>query len=152
MRDGITDGRTDGQTDGRTDGRTDDPNTRCPRWTFQAGGIKISLRYILTYPHGSCDFSEVRVTIWWIWSPTLVSVSIISFWTLAEWSYVHKERQTDHLNTFCHLTIQLCNYILFLLHNFSKMCHTWCMKCKINCELCFDNHFCSADHTNWMWY
>ena len=32
--------RTDRQTDGRTDGRTDDPNTRCPRRTFQAGGIK----------------------------------------------------------------------------------------------------------------
>ena len=30
----------DGQTDKRTDGRTDDPNTRCPRWTFQAGDIK----------------------------------------------------------------------------------------------------------------
>ena len=32
--------RTDRQTDRRTDGRTDDPNTRCPRRTFQAGGIK----------------------------------------------------------------------------------------------------------------
>ena len=32
--------RTDGQTDRQTDGRTDDPNTRCPRRTFQAGGIK----------------------------------------------------------------------------------------------------------------
>ena len=30
----------DGITDGQTDGRTDDPNTRCPRRTFQAGGIK----------------------------------------------------------------------------------------------------------------
>ena len=28
-------------TELRTDGRTDDPNTRCPRRTFQAGGIKI---------------------------------------------------------------------------------------------------------------
>ena len=27
--------------DRRTDGRTDDPITRCPRRTFQAGGIKI---------------------------------------------------------------------------------------------------------------
>ena len=26
---------------GRNYGRTDDPNTRCPPWTFQAGGIKI---------------------------------------------------------------------------------------------------------------
>ena len=33
--------RTELQTDGRTDKRTDDPNTRCPRRTFQAGGIKI---------------------------------------------------------------------------------------------------------------
>ena len=32
--------QTDGQTDKRTDGRTDDPITRCPRRTFQAGGIK----------------------------------------------------------------------------------------------------------------
>ena len=28
------------RTDGQTDGQTDDPITRCPRWTFQAGGIK----------------------------------------------------------------------------------------------------------------
>ena len=40
-RDGITDGQTDGRTDRQTDRRTDDPNTRCPRRTFQAGGIKI---------------------------------------------------------------------------------------------------------------
>ena len=32
--------RTDKQTDKQTDGRTDDPITRCPRRTFQAGGIK----------------------------------------------------------------------------------------------------------------
>ena len=32
--------RTDKRTDRRTDRRTDDPNTRCPRRTFQAGGIK----------------------------------------------------------------------------------------------------------------
>ena len=36
-----TDGQTDGQTDKRTDGQMDDPITRCPRRTFQAGGIKI---------------------------------------------------------------------------------------------------------------
>ena len=35
--------RTDGQTDRQTDGRTDDPITRCPRWIFQAGGIKTSI-------------------------------------------------------------------------------------------------------------
>ena len=29
-----------GQNYGQTDGRTDDPNTRCPRRTFQAGGHK----------------------------------------------------------------------------------------------------------------
>ena len=33
------DRQTDGRTDGQTDGRTDNPNTRCPRRTFQAGGI-----------------------------------------------------------------------------------------------------------------
>ena len=32
--------RTDRRTDKQTNGRTDDPNTRCPRRTFQAGGIK----------------------------------------------------------------------------------------------------------------
>ena len=32
---------TELRTDGQTDGRTDDPNTRCPRRTFEAGGIKI---------------------------------------------------------------------------------------------------------------
>ena len=31
--------RTDRRTDKRTDGQTDDPITRCPRRTFQAGGI-----------------------------------------------------------------------------------------------------------------
>ena len=37
-----TDRRTDRQTDGQTDGQTDDPITRCPRRTFQDGGIKIN--------------------------------------------------------------------------------------------------------------
>ena len=31
---------TELRTDKRTDKQTDDPNTRCPRRTFQAGGIK----------------------------------------------------------------------------------------------------------------
>ena len=35
--------QTDRRTDRRTDRQTDDPNTRCPRRTFQAGGIKISM-------------------------------------------------------------------------------------------------------------
>ena len=35
--------RTDKQTNGQMDGQTDDPNTRCPRRTFQAGGIKIQI-------------------------------------------------------------------------------------------------------------
>ena len=33
---------TELRTDKRTDGQTDDPITRCPRRTFQAGGIKVS--------------------------------------------------------------------------------------------------------------
>ena len=33
-------GQTNGQTDKRTDKQTDDPITRCPRRTFQTGGIK----------------------------------------------------------------------------------------------------------------
>ena len=32
---------TELRTDRQTDGRTDDPITRCPRRTFQAGGIKM---------------------------------------------------------------------------------------------------------------
>ena len=36
-----TDRWTDRRTDRQTDGQTDDPITRCPRRTFQAGGIKI---------------------------------------------------------------------------------------------------------------
>ena len=39
-----TDGQTDRQTDRQTDGQTDDPITRCPRRTFQAGGIKIYIQ------------------------------------------------------------------------------------------------------------
>ena len=31
---------TELRTDRRTDRQTDDPNTRCPRRSFQAGGIK----------------------------------------------------------------------------------------------------------------
>ena len=42
------DGITHRQTDRQTDGQTDDPNTRCPRRTFQAGGIK---RICPLYPH-----------------------------------------------------------------------------------------------------
>ena len=33
--------RTNRRTDRQTDGRTDEPITRCPRRTFQAGGIKM---------------------------------------------------------------------------------------------------------------
>ena len=43
-----TDGRTNRRTDGQTDGRTDDPNTRCPRRTFQAEGIKITYSMLNT--------------------------------------------------------------------------------------------------------
>ena len=35
-------------TELRTDKRTDDPNTRCPRRTFQAGGIKIIVKFKFT--------------------------------------------------------------------------------------------------------
>ena len=45
--------RRDGRTDGRTDRQTGDPNTRCPRQTFQAGGIKtilVASFFILSIP------------------------------------------------------------------------------------------------------
>ena len=38
----------DGITDGQTDKRTDDPNTRCHRRTFQAGGIKMKSVVLLS--------------------------------------------------------------------------------------------------------
>ena len=37
--------RTELRTDGQTDRQTDDPNTICPRRTFQAGGIKIYFKH-----------------------------------------------------------------------------------------------------------
>ena len=40
---------TDLRTDGQTDGRTDDPITRCPRRTFQAGGIKSMILNFYVY-------------------------------------------------------------------------------------------------------
>ena len=40
--------RTDRQTDRQTNGLTDDPITRCPWWTFQAGGIKIPIIWYAT--------------------------------------------------------------------------------------------------------
>ena len=42
-----TDRQTARQTDGQTE-RTDDPITRCPRWTFQARGIKISAKCVMS--------------------------------------------------------------------------------------------------------
>ena len=38
---------TDRQMDRQMDKQTDDPITRCPRWTFQAGGIKIKANEML---------------------------------------------------------------------------------------------------------
>ena len=60
------DGITDGQTDKRTNRRTDDPNTRCPRRTFQAGGIKSILtkrsqKLFLTY---TCWFWSFHSKVW----------------------------------------------------------------------------------------
>ena len=52
------DGITDGQTDKRTNRRTDDPNTRCPRRTFQAGGIKMLV------PMESSCHKECTYVIW----------------------------------------------------------------------------------------
>ena len=42
---------TELRTDGQTNGQTDDPITRCPRRTFQAGGIKTAA---LLYPLQRC--------------------------------------------------------------------------------------------------
>ena len=36
-----------GRNYGQTDRQTDDPITRCPRWPFQAGGIKILISNII---------------------------------------------------------------------------------------------------------
>ena len=40
---------TELRTDGRTNRQTDDPITRCPRRTFQAGGIKKFLETLQAY-------------------------------------------------------------------------------------------------------
>ena len=48
------DGITDGQTDKRTNRRTDDPNTRCPRRTFQAGGIKTQYKILINNELAIC--------------------------------------------------------------------------------------------------
>ena len=52
--------RTNGQTDKQTNGQTDDPNTRCPRRTFQAGGIKIILTLLPTVVVVPFEPSTVR--------------------------------------------------------------------------------------------
>ena len=49
--------QTDRQTNGQTDGRTDDPITRCPRRTFQAGGIKICIS-LQNYWHRVTDITS----------------------------------------------------------------------------------------------
>ena len=49
-----------GWTDKRTDGRTDDPNTRCPRRTFQAGGIK-------SYSHSTFPQWQPKTGMLQIW-------------------------------------------------------------------------------------
>ena len=58
--------RTELRTDRQTDGQTDDPITRCPRRTFQAGGIKImklleaiQLHYTILYSNVASDRGEV---------------------------------------------------------------------------------------------
>ena len=66
-RDGITDRQTDRQTDKRTDGQTDDPITRCPRRTFQAGGIKsiwmvLLISWTLECSCFHCSFFTVLIT------------------------------------------------------------------------------------------
>ena len=51
--------RTDRWTDRRTDRQTDDPNTRCPRRTFQAGGIKTFWKSFVSYSELLSKFCEV---------------------------------------------------------------------------------------------
>ena len=53
-----TDKQTDRRTDRQMDGRTDDPITRCPRRTFQAGGIKNMNRAKTTTHTVSVTFSQ----------------------------------------------------------------------------------------------
>ena len=59
-----TDIQTKGWTDRQTDGRTDDPNTRCPWWTFQAGGIKTKCVCWTLMPwHQQSQYST-----YWFWN------------------------------------------------------------------------------------
>ena len=50
---------TDRQTNGPTDGWSDDPITRCPRRTFQAGGIKNV--FSLMFVHGVHNVNKVHL-------------------------------------------------------------------------------------------
>ena len=47
---------TELRTDGRTNRQTDDPITKCPRRTFQAGGIKIPHLQYLSFSELSYDY------------------------------------------------------------------------------------------------
>ena len=57
------DGITERQTDGQTDGRTDDPITRCPRWTFQAGGIKNCCLNNNIHGHHRWEFGSISMAV-----------------------------------------------------------------------------------------
>ena len=53
-----------GQTDRRTDIQTNDPITRCPRWTFQTGGIKKILTNIWN-DKMYISASPCKILTWW---------------------------------------------------------------------------------------
>ena len=95
-RDGITYGQTDRQTDRQTDG----PITRCPRRTFQAGGINIQL-----YFH-----------IFWDYNVHTVSGNI-----------VHLKRLTEQNEWACHLDRPPRCRLYHYMHKFNVVsCVSYC--------------------------
>ena len=108
--DGQTDGRTDRQTNGQTDGRTDDPITRCPRRTFQAGGIKIvkvannGLHWsLIANLHGQCGSEYMYIVcLRYFVLPIGTSGHFFSFqqveiffhWLL-DWNSLRRKAQTE---------------------------------------------------------
>ena len=76
-------GQTNGRTDRQTDGRTDDPNTRCPRRTFQAGGIKKSTKRAI----------KTHIFCWRDLSDLWMNVEVLSFLHLFPFIFVVIEQE-----------------------------------------------------------
>ena len=97
--------RTDGQTNRETDKRTDDPITRCPRQTFQAGGIKTLNQSMHLFCTLNLKFTEIStITVYenWITSTYLLSIIWHAQHTLIDtWQY-NKSIQGTNMSPVIH--------------------------------------------------